>query len=216
MGLTFLIDDREHSQELKQALSIVSMTRMFDYETAHLEIGDVQCGNIVIERKEANDFIGSIMDGRLKEQARKMNLGFEYRYIIIEGNPFKTGSAISEVAIIGKMTSLLIKHRINLLFVESPLQFVEACYSIVKKHQEENIFDPSFKPSTIPKKSDEDILTMMLMQIQGISFDKAKSISNLYANSLKCLVENANVKEITSIDGIGKVLANRIVDFMKK
>ncbi|NCD07178.1 MAG: hypothetical protein EOL97_13770 [Spirochaetia bacterium] len=216
MVLKFLLDDREHSEELKQAFKIVGIERMFDYETSHLEIGDVQCGNIVIERKEASDFVCSIMDGRLKEQARKMQLGFEYRYIIIEGSPYRTMSAISEVAIIGKMTSLLVKHKIGLLYVESPLQFVEACYSIIKRHQEENIFDPTFIPSAIPKKSDEDILAMMLMSIQGISYDKAKDISNLYGNSMNCLVNNCNVKQLMTISGIGKVVATRIVEFMKK
>lgn len=216
MELKFLLDDREHSEELKNAFSIVSIQRMFDYESAHLEIGDVQCGNVCIERKEASDFVGSIMDGRLKEQARKMQLGFEHRYIIIEGNPFQTQSAIHSNAIIGKMTSLMVKHRIGLLFVENPLQFVEMCYSLIKKHQETYSFDPTFVPSSIPKKTDEDILAMMLMNIQGISYSKAKDISEMYSNSMNCLVNNCDSKQIQSLDGIGKVLANRIVEFMKK
>lgn len=216
MVLNFLLDDREHSQTLKDAFQYVGITRCFDYEIAHLEIGDVQCGNICIERKEASDFVGSIMDGRLKEQARKMNLGFEHRYIIIEGNPFQTGSAISHNAIIGKMTSLLVKHNIGLLFVENELQFVETCYSIVKKHMENHQFNPNYVPSAIPKKTEDEILAMMLCQINGISYSKAKDICSLYNNSLSTLVNNATIGEIKSIDGVGKVLATRICEFVKK
>jgi ERCC4-type nuclease len=156
------------------------------------------------------------MDGRLKEQARKMQLGFEHRYVIIEGDVFGTGSMINENAVIGSMTSLLVKQGIKLLQVKNELQFVEACYSIVKKHQEDNSFNPEFVPCTIPKKSDEDILAMMLIQLNGISYSKAKSIAELYGGSLFNLVNNANDKEIKSIDGIGKVLATRIVEFVKK
>lgn len=216
MKLNFLIDDREHSQELKDALKIVSMQRMFDYETSHLEIGDVQCGNVVIERKEARDFIGSIMDRRLSEQAKKMMYAFEHRYIIIEGDIYSTGSMISDVAIIGKLTSLCVKYGIGLIYVKSPLHFVEACYSIVKKHQDTFSFDGNFVPSSIPKRTDEEILVMMLMTIKGISYDKSKAICEMYGNSFRCIVDNADPKQISSIDGIGKVLANRICDFVKK
>lgn len=216
MNLNLKLDDREHSQVLKEAFQFVSVTRQFDYEIAHLEIGDVQCGNVVIERKEANDFVSSIMDGRLSEQARKMNLGFEHRYIVIEGDVFNTGSMISENAIIGKMTSLLVKHKIGMIFVQNELQFVEACHSLIKKHIDKHEFDPSFVPHSIPKKTDEEILAMMLMTIKGVSYAKAKDIAELYDNSLYTLVNNANSKRIMTLNGIGKVLANRIVEFVKK
>ena len=92
-----------------------------------LEVGDVACGDIVIERKEAGDFVGSIIDGRLNEQAAKMSLNYDHKYVIIEGNPFRTDSNINPHAIIGKMVSLLVKHDMKIIFVETPTQFVFAC-----------------------------------------------------------------------------------------
>ena len=67
MVLKFYLDDREQSQAVKDAFQFVAATRVFDYEIAHLDIGDVVCGNVCIERKEATDFVCSIMDGRLKK-----------------------------------------------------------------------------------------------------------------------------------------------------
>jgi len=52
--------------------------------------GDREDNSILIERKEASDFLASLEDGRLWDQMAKMkDSGIEDRRVLIEGNPLK-------------------------------------------------------------------------------------------------------------------------------
>lgn len=211
------IDDRERNQEMFDAFDILGSENDFQYKICHLETGDVVCGDIVIERKEAvGDFIGSIIDGRLREQAAKMCLNFEHKYLIIEGNPYRTRSKISHNAIIGKMTSLAVKYNIKIILVETPQQFAYACWSIIKKHIEEGMFDPNDFKKLSYKVSDDDIVTAMILQIPGIGYDKAKQIAEKYNYSLITLTNNITKEELCSIEGIGEVTAEKVISVVTR
>lgn len=217
MIYNFLIDDREHNQVLKDTFLELSIQKMFDFTISHLDIGDVQCGNIVIERKEASDFIGSIMDKRLSNQAKKMNMGgFDYKFIIIEGNPYQTLSQISNKAIIGAMTSILIKYDIKIMWVSNVIDFAYACYSIVDKIAKGDAYDGNYTPIEPPKAENEDFLAYMLSTIPNVSFDKAQMISALYDNSLYNFVNNATPGRIATINGIGKTISKKIYEAIRK
>jgi len=210
------IDSREHNEQMFDAFDILTYEKGWTYEKAFLDVGDVACGNIVIERKEAGDFVHSIMDGRLKEQAAKMCMNYEHKYIIVEGSPFQTESAINQNAIIGKMTSLAVKHNIKLLFVEDPKQFAYACMSIIEKHFTEGVFNPAEHNALLYKADSKDILVAMLYQIPRLGWDKAKKIAEKCHYSLRTLVSEATKERLMEIEGIGDVMAERILSFVTK
>lgn len=210
------IDTREHNTEMFDAFDILCHERGWEYEVDTLLTGDVMCGNIIIERKEAGDFIHSIMDGRLKEQAAKMCLNFKHKFIIIEGDIFGTESKISTNAIIGKMTSLVVKHNIKLINVANPSQFAYACMSLIDKHISGEIFNPEEHQSLAYKTDNTDILTAMLYQIPRLGWDKAKLIAEKCDYSLKVFVEKASVERLLEIDGVGDVMAERIMSYVTK
>ena len=210
------IDTREHNTEMFDAFDILCHEKGWEYEKSHLEVGDVVCGDVVIERKEAGDFVHSIMDGRLKEQAAKMSLNYEHKYVIIEGNPFRTESKLHSNAIIGKMTSLTVRHNIKLIFVDTPTQFAYACLSLITKHIEGDIFNPAEHETLAYKTDNTDVLTAMLFQIPMLGWDKSKLIAEKCNYSLKNLVEYATYERLIDIEGIGDVMAERILDFVTK
>ena len=210
------VDTREHNQELFDSFDILSVDKNLSYERTFLEVGDVACGNIVIERKEANDFVGSIMDGRLREQAAKMSLNYQYKYVIVEGNPYRTKSNINAHAVIGKMTSLLVKHDIKLLFVETPEQFAFACYSIIKKHIDEGNFNPEEFKKLQYKVGKSDVVSAMLYQIPNLGYEKARKIAEMFDFSLPKLIAQASKEKLMLIDGIGATMAERICDLLEK
>jgi ERCC4-type nuclease len=210
------IDTREHNQDMFDAFDLLCANEGWSYEKTFLEVGDITCGNVVIERKEAGDFVHSIMDGRLKEQAAKMNLNYEHKYVIIEGNPYNTESRITTNAIIGKMTSLLVKHNIKILYVQNPAQLAYACFSLINKHIEGNIFDPAEHSTVSYKVDNTDILTAMLYQVPRLGWDKAKLIASKSNYSLKTFVEKATYERLIEIEGIGDVMAKRIMSYITK
>lgn len=213
--MEILIDLRERSEDLLYHFKTLALEKSFDFKQQMLVVGDVVCGNVVIERKEASDFVSSIFDGRLKEQAAKMSMNFQHKYVIIEGDPFHSGSDISDHAIIGKMTSLLVKNDIRLLVVNNTEQFVYACYSLITKHQEAKNFCADDFEKVLFKIDGEAILTAMLFQIPGLGIDKSKQIAQLYNNSLKAFVNTATENELIKIDGIGKKTAQKVLSFLK-
>jgi ERCC4-type nuclease len=56
-----------------------------DIEIATLATGDIQIEDIIIERKEPNDLLASIADGRLFNQCCEMRQDFEWCYVVICG-----------------------------------------------------------------------------------------------------------------------------------
>ena len=128
--MKILVDTREHNEDIFDTLDILSSEKGFEWEKATLETGDVVCGNVCIERKEAGDFVGSITTGHLKEQCAKMCLNFPdpngHKYLILEGDPYTTRSNMNINAITGQMTSLAVKYNIKLVYVPNAAQFVYA------------------------------------------------------------------------------------------
>jgi ERCC4-type nuclease len=85
--LSIIIDQREpkHIQELKfsNAQTVVSL----------LDAGDLMIATednqiLLIERKEPNDLLGSIKDGRLFEQCHRMKQQSQWCYVVITGNVY--------------------------------------------------------------------------------------------------------------------------------
>lgn len=214
--MKFKIDSREHNEDLFTSFDLLGAEKGFTYEKTFLDVGDITCGNIVIERKTAGDFIGSIMDGRLKEQSAKMSLNYKFKYIIIEGNPFRTESEIHTHAIIGKMTSLAVKHQIHILTVENPSQLVYMCWSLINKHIMGGTFNPAEHNVLRYKVKDEEFLSSCLYQISNLGIEKAKTISEMFNNSFTEFMNNVTKEKLKMIDGVGDKLSERIISLFKK
>jgi len=116
-----ICDDREPKSMDAFALIVGGI----EFERKRLKTGDYILGDICIERKEINDFCTSIIDGRLESQVVKMKRDFKYNYIIVVGRVKDRTSDIHEHCILGKMTNLIVKHDMKLLFADDEFQF---CY----------------------------------------------------------------------------------------
>lgn len=69
-----------------------------------LPIGDFSVGGgIIIERKTAKDFLGSIIDGRFHEQVLKMKLNYSKPVVILESDIYSTRSKFSLQALGGAL-----------------------------------------------------------------------------------------------------------------
>src|SRR3990167_7160517 len=130
------IDDREHeliTEFIRQGLP---------FEVKRLEVGDVVLGRAVVERKEAQDFISSIVDGRLVNQIKNMQENFEKVCLVIHGEPNPYKSEINPNSVWGMLASISAKTRVNIMMfltLEYSAQFI---YRFMLKANEE-------KPSVI-------------------------------------------------------------------
>jgi DNA excision repair protein ERCC-4 len=82
-GPVVLVDDRERRSRVLSELARLGVR----YQLARLEVADYDVGGRYgVERKTAGDFINSLIDGRLFEQAKYLRDAYDTAIIVIEGD----------------------------------------------------------------------------------------------------------------------------------
>jgi Fanconi anemia group M protein len=101
------------SREKRSAISVRLSRLGFSVRSKKLPVGDYWLpGKFVIERKEANDFITSIMNGHLFKQAELLASHDDRPFIILEGNLDEIYSSIDPESVAGAISALLIFYEI--------------------------------------------------------------------------------------------------------
>jgi len=111
-GLSIIVDTREfHSPVVKE------LARMdIKVNSQVLDVGDyVLSDRLCVERKEAEDFLRSLLDGRLFIQVKHLNEEYTRPVMIIEGEDLFERHRIQESAIMGALGSLLADFRIPII-----------------------------------------------------------------------------------------------------
>ncbi|MEM5801868.1 MAG: ERCC4 domain-containing protein, partial [Candidatus Aenigmatarchaeota archaeon] len=176
----------------------------------NLMVGDFICSErVAVERKSHSDFIGSIIDGRIFDQAKLLKENFESPIIIIEGS---SNREINENALKAALSSLIIDFGISVVNTRNTKDTARMIYWLAKKEQEENKFFPSFKVGKKPQDL-KTIQEFVLSSFPGISYVLAKRLLKNF-KSIKKII-NANENDLQKVRGIGKKLAKKIKDFVE-
>jgi Fanconi anemia group M protein len=171
-----------------------------------LEFGDyVISKSVIVERKEASDFISSIKDGRLFQQVRGLKDLYELPVVLIEGSIFDSG--IKYRSLLGIITSLVVDWRVGLLFSHDIGESAEYIRSLCYREQVERT-----KGIIVHRgKKPEQMYESQRFIVAGyplISGELSHRIL-LHFKSIQKFV-NATVDELMKIEGLGKKKANRI------
>lgn len=103
-----------------------------------LEVGDfVLSDDVVVERKTVEDFLSSVVDGRLFPQLTMMSSNYSAPLIILEGNPQElfTLRNIHENAIRGILASIALNYKIPILYSSNDEETAKYLYTIAKREQ---------------------------------------------------------------------------------
>lgn len=197
-GVVIVSDYREKevTEHLKKLGAIIN-------ERA-LNVGDFVCSErAVIERKTYNDFVSSIIDGRVFEQADALKKNFDKPIILIEGY---SDRQINENALKGAIASLLIDFGVSLLTTRNPLDTAKTIYWIAKKEQFEGR-GVSIKVGKKPKEM-KKLQEFIVASIPGISLTLAKRLLDHFGCVEKIFV--ADEVELKKVKGIGNKLAEKV------
>ena len=218
-----LIDSREDSI-LSGAVIKLCAEQKVEYKKQWLEIGDyVMSANktVAVEAKSSGDFLASVRNQRVFNQASNMLDNYDISVVLIYGT-FEEAMQYLDRVNNGQFNSMHWKNRLKRMFVGAvgALQIntntkvlwvpnvtvaahcVLAMYSHLDGHFE--------LTKALPKKQRTDDLRIdMLTQIKGISVIKAKTLLNKWGSIAE--LSAASVKEISELDGFGRVTANRIL-----
>ena len=175
-----------------------------------LDIGDFATSKeTVIERKTHSDFVSSIIDGRLFEQAERMKDNYDNAIMIIEGNSDRD---INENALRGAIASMVVDFGITLLNTKNPYDTAKAIYWMAKREQAGGkavAFKTGKKPADVKR-----LQEFMIAGMPGVSSVLAKRLLEKFGTVEK--VFTAKEKNLTDVERIGKKLAKKIRDVTTK
>lgn len=171
-----------------------------------LKVGDFVCSGdgVVIERKAHNDFISSIIDGRIFEQVNLLKENYERPVIIVEGI---SDRKINDNALKATIASLIGKFNVSFVNTKNPLDTAKMIYWLAKKEQEDINQTLGFKQGKKPKEM-KRLQEFVLSSIPGISNVLARRLLENFGNIEN--VVNATEMELSKVRGVGKKLAIRV------
>jgi len=198
-----ICDNRETASSVVRALSLMGIR----IKLAQLTVADyIISERVGIERKSDKDFNDSIIDGRLFSELGQLGEKFSRPILILEGNPFQN-SNISENALYGAITSIILNLGISIYKTENAIETAQFIYQLARKEQ-------SFTKSSLNIRFDKApietsrLLEYMVAGIPGVNLLRAKSL----LKELKTLqnIFLADIPDLTKIENIGKKIAQEI------
>ncbi|MCK4551165.1 MAG: DEAD/DEAH box helicase, partial [Candidatus Aenigmarchaeota archaeon] len=172
-----------------------------------LAVGDFQISSRVgIERKSVDDFLQSIIDGRLFSQLKDLSTHFSRPILIIEGDDLYGRRQIHPNAIKGALNSIAVDFRIPILWTKTLDDTAETIIEIAKREQEEGkTFAIRGARSTL---SEDEELEYFVAGLPDVNTSFAKKLLEKFS-TIKKLV-NAKQERLMKVEGIGEVRARKI------
>jgi ERCC4-type nuclease len=229
VNFKIIIDHREqHENSIEHNIIAKFDELKIEYEMRQLPVGDYLVVNkdtgdtFCIERKIINDFCGSVIDGRLKEEIAKMNEIYAKNFLIIVGhwddyysnrvklkkmNIVKNVTAFTVAQRLGVFASVSARTNTKILQVENDHQFIDLLLTLGNKLTDGKLYDvPLFKR----KKTEDNVFLNMLISFPNVSEEKANKIVDKYKTFTTFY--NALKDDVFEVEGFGK----KTIDLMKK
>ncbi len=192
-----LIIDHREPEEVKTALLAIP--------TCEVSIEALDCGDFVVgpgavvERKRGDDFVSSIFDGRLMEQAARLKATYARVFIVIEGNPYEGRSQIAPSAITGAISYLAALCQFTVLRVEN-LAETAAVVTTIARHLQDGLgYAVNLRPG---KPSDLKLAAAFLVNgLPGIGGTRTHDLLAKFGSAQK--VFTATAAELATVKGIG-------------
>ena len=132
------VDDRELKSEAAKTLFVMGAS----LKPQRLEVSDfILSPRVAIERKTADDFEASVLDGRLFEQVKNLLENVERPLLCIVGREF---FRLSENAMRGVLISLVVDFGLPVLFFDDEKKLGQFLYHLaereqIKEHKEQKL-----------------------------------------------------------------------------
>ncbi len=205
--MRIVVDDRERRSGIIEILKRTGL----DVTIKRLLYGDYLIdGQLVVERKTANDFAASVMSGRLFRQIRELKKIPLRVVLMVEGNLYRTKHAIEPDAVRGALISISAAWQVPVIFSASMQDSVTLLRTIaaqLETSQEVVSLRGGYRPKRLINKQ--------LFILQGLPGVGARlAIKLLYHFRDVAHVFSASSEDLIKVDGLGPVKARRIRDVL--
>jgi Fanconi anemia group M protein len=196
-------DNRETASPVVRNLSLMGVNLRLE----QLSVADYVISNRVgIERKSSKDFSDSIKDGRLFKELKSLIENYERSILVLEEDPF-TDSNLSENAIYGAISSIILNLGITIYKTKDANETAMFLYQLAKKEQSERKSTLKLRFDKAPIENSR-LLEYIIAGIPGVNAFRAKNL----LKELKTLqnIFLADIPDLTKIENIGKKIAQEI------
>jgi len=205
--LVVYADDRENkvAKELSRMDTVVKKKRL---EVADFLVSD----RTAVERKEAKDFVDSIIDNRLFEQIQGLHQ-FGNPVLLIEGKDLYSHRDIHPNAIRGALASIAIDHNISILWSNEIKGTAELLQSLAKREQEENDKEVAVRGNRTGK-TENELQEFVVAGLPNINTKIARRLLKEFGTIQE--IFTASEEQLKQVKGIGEKKAQQIKKLVQK
>lgn len=200
--------------DVREPERIVEMLKLMKIEITRkkLDVADYVIMHynyvVAVERKDANDYINSIVDGRFFNQIYNLAKSYELSFLCVVGKP--DFYRLKKEAFVGSFLSIALKTKGSVV----PIQVEnEEDFCLILKLLNKQVENGRLKAFPMLRKSKIEDSVAMLTAIPGIGVEKARRLLNKFGSVYG--VVNASISDLMRVEGIGEKQARRIYDFVR-
>lgn len=208
--VTIIIDHRESRSKIVRFLAVKPEVNV---DSQQLEVGDyVLSSRIGVERKEVDDFLNSMLNGRLFVQMKNLRESYARPVLILEGEGLLERRNINHNAIFGALSSIVVDYGIAVFQTRSAKETADVLYVMARREQFRDQKEVAIRGAKVAMSRVEQ-QRFIIEGLPNISAVLAKRLLSHFG-SIFSLV-NAEVEELCEVQGIGKQIAEEIYSILR-
>lgn len=208
-----IVDYRERGSSVPEELGKLGAALKFE----NLEAGDYVIGrDICIERKSCSDFLSSLIDKRLFEQARRLVRAYKKPIMLVEG-------AISDALKLRRIgypqvygaLAAVVDMGVNVMFVRNPTETAYIIYCLHEKSVQAISSDRVEKVDLVVRKDNRSIEVVqlnMVASIPGVSRELSHRILMHFKTPRRFF--KATPSELRRVEGLGRARIVKVTEFL--
>jgi Fanconi anemia group M protein len=203
-----IVDYREYRSNVVKNLHNLDV----NIETQQLDIGDyILSSRIGIERKNVDDFLNSLINGKLFSQISLLRDSYSRPILIIEGDDLLTRRNINQNAIFGSLVSIMVDYGIPIFTTKDDIETANVLFTAARREQKKYKKSVSLRGEKRPMSMQEQ-QQFIIEGLPNVSSTLAKRLISKFF-SIKNIV-NATEEDFQEVNGIGKNIASKIFEII--
>jgi Fanconi anemia group M protein len=206
--IKIIVDHREYRSNVVRSLTVKGTS----VEPQQLDVGDyILSSRIGVERKKVEDFLESLIGGKLFKQIARLRDTYSRPIMIVEGDDLYTHRNINHNAIFGSLASISVDYGVSVLSTKNALETADLLNVIAKREQREDKKIVAVRGEKIQ---------MSLRERQQFIVEGLPNVSAVIAKRLLTHfgsikdIANATTEELQQVKGVGKNIASDIINLL--
>ena len=207
-SVKIIVDNREYRSPVVKLL----VSKGIDVESQQLDVGDyVLSSRIGVERKTDEDFLDSLMSGKLFRQLQQLRDSYSRPLMIIEGENLFTKRNISHNALFGSLISIIVDFGISIIPTKNHYDTADLLYVAAKREQKTDKKSVALRgeKTSMPLNQRQQFI---IEGLPNISSTLAKRLLDHFGSIRNIM--NASFEELQEVNGIGKNIAREIISII--